>query len=423
MSKNLSDDLELDDIIANLQKNVKKKVVKSSKPEKKAEPKEDNNDKKYKNDILGDGIPDYYKIIGVKESDPQELINRKCNQKLAEYHHDKLKAKLNKYPPEERKRQQKRYEAQYELIRTARDNLMDSQKRKYYDLQRKNIESSSFANKKDSFEKFISLQDSEITEENKEIAELEFKKQSDKMNKKHGFEGDLRMGQKDYHMTKDEMNKRYEDMLLTNTQIDADCMPKNMFANGSFNSKEFNRQWEIMQKKKEKKGKKEASGDKSIVQWDGIAAFNDHGACGGNYQSLDGGNDAYEGLYKTTEEKDFIFSSKLNSSDESSLSSVESDVVEEIEQNMSKYTDYDKDRKQTMKTYEERMREREVDDAVFDKRSIGSSSWKPVTDNPFNVSHQMGEVIGDDITTKKTEKSKKVLYEAYKALMQDRNAN
>ena len=43
---------------------------------------------KYQMDLFG-GVPDYYKVIGAKQSDPQKDIMRKCNEKVAEYHPDK----------------------------------------------------------------------------------------------------------------------------------------------------------------------------------------------------------------------------------------------------------------------------------------------------------------------------------------------
>jgi hypothetical protein len=445
MSKSLSDDFELDDIINNLRKSVaknkekknnagnsiqsdnKKKFQSFSDPdpttsdkntEHKKKEANSNQEKKIRNELFGNGVPDYYKIIGVSPSDSQEVINKKCNQKLAEYHHDKIKAKLQKYPPEERKKQQLKYEAQYELVREAREYLSNSEKRKYYDLQKKTAESSSFVNTKDSFDKFIKLQESELTEENKGLAISTFAQKSKEMDKKHGFDSDLKCGQKDYHIGKDEFKRRLDDIETQRTQQDADCLPKNMFEHGGFNNKEFNRQWERMQKQKDKK-KNKKDDDRSIIQWEGIAAYNDHGASGGNYMALGDGDDAYEGLYKTSKEEDYIFSTKIGSDDEASLSSVDSDIMNDID--VSYVDGYDKDKGKTMKSYEEMLKERELDESKFENKQF--DSWKDVTENPFNISHknQLGEIIGEDITNKKSSKSKKDMYDAYKALLYDRD--
>jgi curved DNA-binding protein CbpA len=434
MSKNLSDDFELDDIINKLRKSVEKNKEKKGnkkqedsdmsdihhQSDKTSESKKKDNDinqeKKMRNELFGSGVPDYYKIIGVSPSDSQETINKKCNQKLAEYHHDKIKAKLQKYPPEERKKQQLRYEAQYELIREAREYLSNPEKRKYYDLQKKTSESSSFVNTKDSFDKFIKMQDSEMTEENKNLAISTYKQKSIEMDKKHGFDSDLRCGQKDYHIGKDEFKRRLDDIETQRTQQDADCLPKNMFVHGGFNNKEFNRQWDMMQKKKEKK-KNKKEGDRSIIQWDGIAAYNDHGASGGNYMALGEDDNTYEGLYKTSKEEDYMYSTKLGSDDEESISSFDSDLMNDID--VSYVDNFDKDKGKTIKSYEQMLKERELDTTKFENKQF--DSWKDVTTNPFNISHQIGEVVGEDITNKKTAKSKKEMYEAYKALLYNKD--
>jgi hypothetical protein len=82
---------------------------------------------------------------------------------------------------------------------------------------------------------------------------------------------------------------------------------------------------------------------------------------------------------------------------------------------------YDKDKGKTMKSYEEMLKERELDESKFENKQF--DSWKDVTENPFNISHknQLGEIIGEDITNKKSSKSKKEMYDAYKALLYDRD--
>ena len=76
------------------------------------------------------------------------------------------------------------------------------------------------------------------------------------MDKKHGFDSDLKCGQKDYHIGKDEFKRRLDDIETQRTQQDADCLPRNMFVHGGFSNKEFNRHWEMMQKHKDKKNVK-----------------------------------------------------------------------------------------------------------------------------------------------------------------------
>jgi hypothetical protein len=426
MAKFLSEDLELDDYINNIKKSIEKNkenkmnneslnTQKSEKIEKNTE----NNDKKFQNELFGDGLPDYYKIIGVSQSDSHEIIVKKCGQRMAEYHADKIKSKLMKYPPEERKKQQKRYEAQFELVREAKEYLANPEKRKYYDLQRKNIESGSFYKSKNSFEEFIKAQESEINENNKTVAISTFKTKSNEMDKKHGIKrsSDDKYGKDNYHMDKAEFSRRYEDMSTLREQQDADCLPKNIFQHSSFDIKEFNKHWELKQKIKDKK-KNKTTDDRSIIQWEGVSAANDFGANGGNFASLDGGDDAYEGIYNKTNENDYIFAKTLDS-DEESISSLGSDMSDI---DISYVDGFDKNKDSTMKSYQDKLKEREKDEVLFDKRTVTDVSWKDVTQNPFNISHQMGEIVGEEIGNKKmTQKDKKVTLDAYKSLMYERD--
>jgi hypothetical protein len=424
MSKNLPEDFDLDNILENLRKNVEKNHKEKQKEKKteknpeyiKSEENNINHEKKLRNEIFGNGVPDYYRVIGASSSDSQEIINKKCNQKLAEFHQDKIKNKLKNLSPDEAKKMKKLYEDQYDIVRTARSNLSDPEKRKYYDLQRKTADSSMFVSKKDSFQKFIDLQDSQVTEESKKTAELEFEKLSAEKSKKAGMVSNIGSGA----LEKKDLDRRIMDAKTQRDQEEIEYMPKKIkgFEHGGFNNEEFQRQWELQQKKLEKK-KKKKDGDRSIIQWDGIAAFNDHGTSGGSYMSIEG-DDAYEGLYKTSKEEDFIFADKIGSDDEESLSSIDSDIMDDVD--VSYVKGFDKNKNKTMKSYEELLKERDGDTALFDNRTVSSKSWKSTIDNPFSISHQLGEIIGgDDVIDKKPKSSKKDMYDAYKALMQERD--
>lgn len=423
MSKKLTDDFELDDIINHIKKSVEKNKEKKKKQDCKEIPhepiNEKINEKKIKNEIFGDSMIDYYSIIGALKEDTQETIIKKCNQKMADYHQDKIKTKLLKYPQEERKKQQARYQMQYELVREAREYLCNPEKRKYYDMQKKSTENNNFSHKKQSFEEFIKLQESEITEENKIAAISNYKSKSAEMDKKHGFDSSQKYNNSEYKFSTDDFKRRYEDIETERTQQDADCLPKNIFERGGFNGNEFNRQWEIMQKKKElKKGKKQD--DKSIIKWEGVAAFNDHGECGNNYVSITDDNDDFGGLYNTSKNEDYIFSKKIDSDDEKSLSSIDSDIEKEIEKKYNNnYDNHNKNKNEINKRYEELLKDR---GALDNKPTFHSKDWKDVQQNPFNISSQMGEIIGEnvgDCAEKKTSKNKKDLFDAYKALLYD----
>lgn len=427
MSKKPTDDFELDDIINNIKKSVDKNKKKKQDSDNeshlsfadKSEAKEKINEKKLKNELFGDSIIDYYAIVGASREDTQETIVKKCNQKMAEYHQDKIKAKLLKYPAEDRKKHQTRYQMQYELIREARDILINPDKKKHYDMQKKSADNSNFINKKQSFEEFIKLQESEMTDEKKQSALLTYKTKFAELDKKHGFDSTKKYNNEEYKFSQDDFKRRYEDIEIERSQQDADCLPKKMFENGGFNGVEFNRQWDLMQKKKESR-KTKKSGDKTIIQWEGVSAFNDHGACGGNYVSITEDNEDFGDLYTTKKEKDFVFASKLDSEDEKSLSSIDPDLEEEIEKSCK--NDYDthnknKSKKELDRLLEEKMRERNVMTTQFHMKD-----YRDVQQNPFNVSAQMGEIIGNNICEKeekRTVKNRKEMLEAYKALMYD----
>lgn len=400
MKQSLSDDFELDDIISNIQKCIDKN---------KQNKHQDESYKKTKN-VIDDkeegyvdlSIPDYYKLMGLRSSDSQEKITSVCNEKMAQYHPDKINAKLAKYPQDEQKKQKKRYDAQYQLVREARDNLINPEKRKYYDLQRKNMEKN--VPSKKSFDEFIKSQESEMTPEHKMIAISTFKSKSAEYDKKHGFDSSQK-----HNIETHEFKRRFDDLQLQRGQQDADCMPENMFDNTGFTAKEFNKQWEIMQKKKEKK-KKAKNEDKTLIKWEGVSAYNDHGNNGGDFMSLDNNDD---GLYKTSCEEDYIFSTKLGSDDEQSVSSLDDEIEEEID--VSYYDSHNKN-KDISKTYEKLMREREHEQNDYENRKMTDASWKDVYNNPFNISHQMGELIGNDIQ-QKNNFSQKEMNDAYKSLM------
>lgn len=424
MKENLSSDSELDDIINNIRKGVHKNKVKkksmkdTSEEVYKTKEKPIDTEKKMRNELFGDGVPDYYKILGVSSSDPQEKINKKANEKMAQYHPDKTKIKVLQYPPDERKKQHSRYEAQYLLVREARDILGNSEKRKYYDLQRKTGASNAFPNVKSSFDEFVKLQESEMTEDKKSLAISGFKQKSDEIDKKRGFDSSKKYGKDTYKLEKKDFNKRVEDIESERSQMDATYMPEYL---GNIGNKEFNKHFDVWKKKKEKKGKQQ-NDDHTMAKWEGISAYNDNGASGGNYMAIGENDDAYEDLYKDSKDKDYMFSTKLGSDDEDSLSSLDDEMMKEID--VSYVDNHNKGRDKTMKDYETRLKEREVDEGQFDKRTMEDESWKSVLDNPFNISNQMGDIVGNDITVKETKQSNnKDMMDAYKALMFERENN
>ena len=134
---------------------------------------------------LFSGSLDVYKIMGLSPDSSQDLVRKKCNEKIAKYHPDKIEPALRKVPPEQRSKEKKKMDMQYKLVRDAYSILINPDKRKFYDLQKKTIDSKNFAKQKASFEEFIKLQDSEISEQSRKNAENTFKLEYAGMDEKH----------------------------------------------------------------------------------------------------------------------------------------------------------------------------------------------------------------------------------------------
>ena len=107
----------------------------------------DNKTKKVYTDLFT-GMPDLYKLINALPTDSQEIIKKKCTEKMAKYHPDKIAPLLIKVPIEKREIEKKKLMSQYKLIKEAYTTLRDPEKRKYYDLQKKTIDSKNFVKQK-----------------------------------------------------------------------------------------------------------------------------------------------------------------------------------------------------------------------------------------------------------------------------------
>lgn len=352
------------------------------------------------------GMPDIYKIIGVDINDDHEKIKRKCNEKLAKYHPDKISILLNNVEPAKQASEKKKLLMQYKLIREASTILKDITKKKYYDMHRKTIDGKNFAKQKASFDEFKKLQESETTEQSKSQALDMFKMKSIEMDKKTGFNrGDLMKAP----MSKKNIDKKIQDLMLERETQDIE-IPKNMFGTSEFNQTQFHKAWEKQQKKQ---NKSKGNTDRSIIAWDGIAAANDFGIDNAtDYKSFDAN---FDDMYVEST-KGGMFAQNLESDDESDMgsmsdTSIDVDYVQGHNQNrgniMDKFKDYENAR-------------REMDD-MFDKREFGDTTWKSVMENPMNISSQMGGLIGNEtkqITSMKKKSSIDRDYaDAYKQLV------
>lgn len=346
----------------------------------------DNESKKVYSDLFKNMI-DVYAIMGATPNESQESINKKCNMMLSKYHPDKIGHLLEKFPPEKRSAQKKKYDSQYKLVRQAYSILKDEKKRKYYDLTKKNEDSINFTKQKKSFEEFIKLQESEISDQSKESAKNKFKLESLAFDKKHGINRDA---QNSDPISKSEMDRKLQDLQQSRDFDEIEYAPKNMFKGKNFNSTEFNRQWEIRQKKID--NKKSTPDDRSIIQWEGVSAANDTGL-GGSSEFMSVNTD-YSDLY-VDNTAGSNYANKLGSDDEFSDGSETDDNSDNI--NVSYTTDHNKNNDDIEAKFKEYERSRQKDNEMFETREFNDkNAWKSVMENPMNISSQMGELVGSD---------------------------
>ena len=355
---------------------------------------------------LFSGLPDVYKIIGAKQDEPQESVNKKCAEKLRKYQPDRHSELVKKYPKDERPRELKKLNMQYSLIRDACSVLRDPAKRKYYDLQRKTVKSKNFVAQKTSFEEFVKLQDAAVNDQTKAIAKTNFDMSFLELDKKHGF--DRKKFEED-PLTVEETSRRYEDLQMGRDSelIEIELKQKDMFDGKAFSEADFNKNWAKMKKREAKKNGR-SNDDKSLMVWEGISASNDYGIGGStDFVSVDNYEDLYSG---NNHEKSSMFASRLDSGSESDSNS-ESDFNSDDEDfKYDRFDEHNKNKESTMLDFDAMMKRRQLEDDAYDKREMKDrNAWKSVFDNPMNISAGMGDILGgkdfkqlDGIKKKKT---------------------
>lgn len=421
MSK-LSEDT-IDELVGKIYKGAKK----SAKPEKKHVEinieeidfeKLKGDDKKAHTDLFS-GMIDVYGLIGVTPNDSQDYIKKKCNEKIAKYHPSKINSILAKVPESEKEEERQRLIEQYDLIKQAYNILRDPEKREYYDLQKKTMESKNFVKQKSSFEEYIKMQESEINEVSRKNAENAFKIGFLDMDKRHGFK---RNDLDDEPMSTEDFNKKMQDIEFSRKALDDELATRqrNMFEGRTFNPVEFNKAWEKKKKHDEKK-KGKGNTDTSMTLWDGLSASNDFGI--GGSSDYVGINSDYGDLYAKNNYNTSKYSSTLDDISENgdNMSTTSDDI------DVSYVTGHNKDNSDVNKRFDEYMKAREMDDEYYNAREFGdNNSWKSVFDNPMNISSSMGTTVGKDIgkldmrNNKRGNTVNKSTIDAYKQLMMDR---
>jgi hypothetical protein len=380
------------------------------------------NDRKALKDLFT-GLPDIYKITGTSPEDSQNTINKKCAEKLKMFHPDRHSELVKKYPEEQRSKELKKLDIQFKLLRDADSILRDPSKRKYYDLQKKTTNSKNFVAQKESFDDFIRLQKSKMTEQSEAIAKNDHTMAFLAMDQKHGFDRKKFEDEIGNKLTKEDTDRRYSDLIDGRDQDIVEFAPKNRFENRPYTNEDFNKMF-IKHKLKDEKKNGKLGGDKSIIAWEGISAANDVGMEGAtDFVSIDNN---YEDLYT---DKNFngssLYSSKLDSDTESIESnSSDFDMGDDIED---EYNLHNFNKEKTMSKYEEMMNKRQMEDLSYDNRKLhDKDSWKSVLDNPFSISASMGTIVGEKDFSRldgprQTKSINKDYADVYKSLVYENN--
>jgi curved DNA-binding protein CbpA len=320
---------------------------------------------------------DYYKILGVDKDTNINDIKKKYRKLLAKYHPDKYKDSTEK----ERKTKEK----QYQLVQMAGKVLTDESAKKVYDLEQKTIKSKDFVGQKNSFEDFIKLQEAGMTEENKKRSQLDFKSESDKLNKLRGFDPN----KLDDKLDKSDLDKHINDLRARRDIDEIELNNKNIFEGRQFNPLEFNKLFEKDKKKQEKKLKKKQESGEVVKFGEDFTAFNDNGlenfiSVDANYGELFGSDNFRENNMFGKMKEDFSVS----------------DVSSDDEDYNNDYETHNKDRdtKSSGDLYSKMMRNREMlDNNLKDTKTAG---FKDVMEDQFGISRQFGKMIGRDVTSK-----------------------
>jgi len=208
---------------------------------------------------------DYYKILNVDRDTSIEDIKKKSRKLLAKYHPDKHKD----LPEKERQMKAK----QFQLVQEAGKILSDANAKKIYDLEQKTIKSKDFQNQKNTFEDFIKLQESGMTEENKKKAQIDFESESKKLNKLRNFDP----SKLDDKIDRTTLSKQIDDLKARRDIDFIELSQKNMFEGRSFNPSEFNKLFEKNKKKQDKNDKRKQEKGEVVKFGEDFTAFNDNG--------------------------------------------------------------------------------------------------------------------------------------------------
>ena len=344
---------------------------------------------------------DFYKVLGIDKTADLETVQKVSRSLLAKFHPDKYR----NLSESERKIK----EQQFQLIQMAQKVLGNKDSKKLYDLEQKTIKDKDFVTQKQSFDDFIKLQEAEITEETRSRARIDFKKENEKRNKIVGYNPDPEL-----KLNKTDMSKTLEDLIARREMDEIETIKKNVFEGRDFNPTEFNMMFEKEKHKREKKDKTKKDKGDMVKFGEDFTAFNATGF--NNFVAL---TDDYGSSFN--EDGRPVGGASLYSKADLELSDSDSDLdLSDDEFNYNNtYNTHNSNKKDFEKTIEDKLRERELQDNLYNSRERKDFNSN-IMDIDFGISKDFGQMIGKDITGAHTNnKSKRIdsdMVKAYKLL-------
>jgi curved DNA-binding protein CbpA len=329
--------------------------------------------------LINDISFDYYKILGVKQDSSDIEIKKAYHAKLKSLHPDKIE-------------QTAENKAKYNLLREAGDILTDKHKRNAYDVSRKMDESTKdFYTQKNDFDSYMKLQEQSLTEDNRNFAKLSFERSNAELDMKHGYDKN-----KNTVLDVDDCNRIVEDTMMRRKEEydEFEMTHDDMFAGKTFNIKDFNKKFEQMKKRDNKKKIKDG-----IVIYDEQQSAYDSdlniGSSIDNYgqlyndNSFAGYNDNFSGITGGTIRTRYDDNENDDNDDNNSIESLDNgDTVDYYE---TKLTKEEMERKLNEMKNEYKM----INDDI-EKLSISSNKYGSILDDKYGISSQFGFMIGDD---------------------------
>jgi len=337
---------------------------------------------------------DYYKILGLEKGANKNEIAKRYRHLLAKYHPDKYK----NLPEKEKKMKDK----QFQLIQMAGKVLQDDDSRKMYDLEQTTIKNSDFSSQKNTFEDFIKLQELNINDDTKKKAQLDFKLESEKLNKARGFDP----SKVDEKLDREELAKEIDDLRVRRDIENIELTQQNLFEGRRFNHSEFNKMFEKSKRKGDKKSRKNR--DELVKFGEDFTAFNDNGLA--NYTDI---NNDYGDLFGDNNIRDNTLYGNINSG-KSDVTSSEESSDDEMIRYEDTYSSHNKNR--DMGKIDDLLQQALNDRKLFDKKleKVDTAGFKDVMEDQFGISRQFGKLIGKD-TLANSNPSQRLEYDMVKS--------